>query len=380
MPHGLEAPAASRRPARPVGYRIGVTGGDRLGFVRTGPVCGGAPPSARVLTAAVGGAYLIKTVLNIQQFYLASEALSSAVGGGTGKAVFTSIVDLGLLSGPFEMFVYAINLALVYATPDPVAMVLNMLALEFVLRFDDDVKALLMALDGPTILKQLKSKYETPSDPDQSRAYHRPPRSDFGSPEARGALGVLFAMIELVRGVDSPRHGALSFHEVEDQPQALSVIARVGAAILLGGVVFWYGYIAMAEAIEYTQHERDSCATMRRRFLGGFGADVYCQIWDGSGKYEFEMRLGADRASELEAPFLMAGSISNVMLIVGGILIAGAVLVVRVDRSLNWLLASALACFTSFITVIAWAAMLAMSVAMMTLGPVCKIGMQEMGV
>ena len=287
---------------------------------------GGASFSAQVLTAAIGAVYFIKTVLNVQQFFRASATLSDAVGRGTGIAMFASIIDLGLVAGPFKMLVYVANLAVVYATPEPMAMVLNMLALEFVLRFHDEVKMVLLTLDGRAIRESLQLKYETPA----------------------------FSEVSEVASADTLAKG-LEF-------VGRGILYGCFATILVGCTFF--------EPIQYTDREWAGCATPVRRLLF-WGPNVWCQHFSGDMRYEFEMRVGIDHARELESPYVAVERVAM------GFAICATFCwtmsrVVNHSRSLTWNLTTAFVFAVGVATAVAWAVMLAGSAFMMTLAPVCK--------
>ncbi|KAI2502792.1 hypothetical protein MHU86_11696 [Fragilaria crotonensis] len=99
---------------------------------------------AKAVASAIGCIYIVRIV-----FMLTSKASEHSVAIKTDHASFGKFVRLRLSVARFldhcmnmwyEVFVYAINLFIVFVTPDPLNMVLNSLAFEFILQLDDVVK------------------------------------------------------------------------------------------------------------------------------------------------------------------------------------------------------------------------------------------------
>ena len=213
-------------------------------------------------------------------------------------------------------------------------MVLNMLALEFVLRFDDDVKALLLRSDGKAICEALGNKYQKSFDAD--------PHSGSGS-KLKNWMYHLF-------------------------------LSGIGGFIIF--ICIPLDWMIGVGPFELTERELASCQWPTRRYGGYFGPAIYCYAFDplGSGQYEFEMRVGHDRAQAAAAVVSLRDHVlTGLYFFIPFFLFLTDL--INIERSITHNLTTWLVFVAGTATAIAWAAMLVMSAAMITIGPWCKPGL-----
>ena len=187
-----------------------------------------APYSARILMCAIGATYTIRILLNADAFVCNTRALKKAGIAGAGELWGSALLDL-VMAGPFEMVGYLLNLWLVYITPVPLDMVLNMLALEFVLKLDDEVKHVLLQVEGESIIKELM------------RMYEQPPAE---TPVTEGYSYVYASAVILN----------------DESPGGRAIRWRWRAAVLLGCIGLLLGVVISAvNYLPLTEHEQRSC-------------------------------------------------------------------------------------------------------------------------
>ncbi|KAI2502794.1 hypothetical protein MHU86_11698 [Fragilaria crotonensis] len=99
----------------------------------------GCPMSADVIqllvAIAIGCIYLVRIT-----FSLKSKKRERYGSTQTFRWLRVALFLDGVMNTPYELFMYGINLFIVFVTPDPLNMVLNALAFEFILQLDDGVK------------------------------------------------------------------------------------------------------------------------------------------------------------------------------------------------------------------------------------------------
>jgi hypothetical protein len=106
------------------------------------PVAEVGPWHRRLLMSAVGGVYFVQflcTRIHLSRF--AHRLWRSHECGGFRFDGPAMLFDGLVMSGMYESAMYVLNLKLVFYETNPKDMVLNMLALQFVLRLDDEFKA-----------------------------------------------------------------------------------------------------------------------------------------------------------------------------------------------------------------------------------------------
>ena len=121
--------------------------------------------STRIIMLCIAGIYVARLRVASIEF---SDACKHMQKTGSHVGKFDSVlglylmVDLVVMQGSFEAAVYLFNLYLVFKTPEPLEMVLNMLALEFIVKIDNEFKSAFMKMKRKHIVGRVKQLNNEP--------------------------------------------------------------------------------------------------------------------------------------------------------------------------------------------------------------------------